>query len=94
MTYLFRRISIFTATLGPVIPGPLELKITQMIGKPSRKAFNTGGLHRADPIEEELSGLGEHLRNIVGLKLAQLDKQRTVEDLNMSWFGQLKQLSE
>lgn len=65
-----------------------------MIGEPRSESFDAHGLHGADTIEEQFGGLCEHLRNVVGLELAQLDEDRAVEELDMLRLGQLKQLTE
>lgn len=65
-----------------------------MIGKPRSEPFDAHGLHGTDTVEEQLSGLCEHLGNVIGLEFAQLDEERTEEDLDMLRLGQLKQLTE
>lgn len=85
---------MIVATFVPVVPRPFELKIAQMIGEPGGEPFDAHGLHGADTIEQELGGLGEHERNVVGLEFAQFDEYGAVEDFDVRRLGQLKQLSE
>ena len=88
------QLGILRQGVVPVVPGPAELEVGEVVGEPVDEPVEARHVHDADPLVQELGGLGQHLGHGAGLQLAQLDHDGAVGDLEVLRVWQPEDLTE